>query len=193
MKNNRKPRSTGYLLAGAGLAICAGLALLVVGRFGAVILKPAAAEIVFDDFGFTALEAHATSRIGKLDATPGKWFYIVRVRAANHAKRVDYHFEPDMAKLYSESGELLPNSQAGQDALDKQLPFPQMSPILISPGGGTSERLVVFSGPAGLGKVRMAFSSSDTVGGVLDVLLLGNQFIEVSVSKAGAYSVAGLK
>src|SRR5256885_51051 len=56
------------------------------------------------------------SRIGGVNAAG--IFYIVRVRVANHARRVDFTFHPDTVLLIDDDGTEHDLSKAGQDALD---------------------------------------------------------------------------
>src|ERR1700740_1004776 len=80
-------------------------------------------EIQYDDFAFAVLSVRQATELG-LAAAPVKSkgeFYVVTLKIANHAKRVDYKYKRDCALLIDESGREYQHSPVGQTALERSL------------------------------------------------------------------------
>src|SRR5262245_51244576 len=73
-------------------------------------------EIQYDDFAFSVREVRKMQSIGP--STAQGIYYVVSLKVANHARRVDYEFKPESPLLVSEDGRQYRISSEGQRALD---------------------------------------------------------------------------
>src|SRR5215218_6592355 len=77
-------------------------------------------EIQYDDFAFSVLGVVKANSVGSYvsqHSTEGQ-FYVVTMKIANHAKRVNYSFDKSVAILVDASGKEYRISATGQKALD---------------------------------------------------------------------------
>src|SRR5438105_9221427 len=68
--------------------------------------EPLGGEILWDDFGFSALSVRRADEVGPRDARvhARNEFRIVRVKVVNHARRVDYDLDKHGSQLEDRSG-----------------------------------------------------------------------------------------
>jgi len=174
----RNSRGIGFAAAIFGLIALSLLALLALvnrrdQRLGL------SEEIQVDDFGFSVLSVRKVDALGTGDSTskPRGTYYIVALKIANHAKRVDYKFKTSSAVLVDESGRQYLFSTEGLAALQS---VDQASlcaePI---PAGASCVTEVVFDLPreARLSHLRIAFGGM--IGDLLERVFWGNKVIEL--------------
>ena len=119
MTNSKGIAVTAAIVAAIG---CSLLAMLVVlnRRDETVSLNQ---EIQYDDFAFSVQSVRSAAFVGTANSLvrPAGVFYIVTLKIANHAVRVDYKYKRDSALLIDERGnEYLPSVE-GQPALEATL------------------------------------------------------------------------
>ncbi len=119
---------------------------------------PPGKTIRFDDFDFTALTARERS--------PGE--YVVRVKVANSARRVDFDFDPSVVQVSDGSGAVLrvAKSPSGET---------------LAPGQ-TVETDFHLKGAKGLKEVHVRFVFGGSLGEFLDTVLLGKREVVLQVS-----------
>jgi hypothetical protein len=117
--------------------------------------------IRLDDFVFTI---EAARKVPEAKAPPGKVRYIVTMRIANQAKRVDWNFQSINPVLIDATGREYPIAPEAQKAHQDELgqPDPTAKPI---PAGGVIVKDLVYEVPADMEKPSMKL-----LGGVSDVL-----------------------
>ncbi|MBS1723334.1 MAG: hypothetical protein JSS66_10320 [Armatimonadetes bacterium] len=120
--------------------------------------------LMYDDFGFTVLSAEEVD-----SAERGVSHYRVRVKVENHAKRVNYDFDPSVVSPVTESGGVLTLS-------DKSA----LADSSLSPGESASYDLV-FVGPSDAKILNVRFRFGGAIGTVMDDLLLGPRQVRVPV------------
>ena len=154
-------KSKGFVLTGAIIAAIAFslLAMLVLlnRRDETVSLNH---EIQYDDFAFSVLSVREAEFVGNGNSMvkPGGVFYIVSLKIANHAVRVDYKYKRDCALLIDERGkEHLPSFE-GQPALETTLSPAALCSAPI-PAGQSCVTEVVFDVPVGVrpSELRITF------------------------------------
>jgi hypothetical protein len=180
-KNGRRFSRTGvaFLAVAAVVVAVAGIGRVL----AAPVMYPPAQEIVYDDFGFTALSAQALNRLEHRVPPSGQSIYIVRIRVTNYAKRVTFDFNPDIVKLYPKTGPAsFSRNLSLQAELDKAKSQDGLATVTLQPNGESCTRDLVFVGPSGVTAVRVAFSSAGAVGDVLDALGGGNINVLLPVS-----------
>lgn len=158
-----EPTSKGFALTAAivaaiGFSLLAMLVLLN-RRDETVSLNH---EIQYDDFAFSVISVRQAQFVGNGNSVvkPGGVFYIVTLKIANHAVRVDHNYKRDCALLIDERGwEYLPSSE-GQPALETTLSPAALCSAPI-PAGQSCVTEVVFDVPVGVrpSQLRITFGS----------------------------------
>ena len=139
-------------------------------------------EIQYDDFAFSVLAVRQADTIGTGAnvSKPEGTYYIVAIKVANHAVRVDYKFKRTSAVLVDDTGRKYLFSREGQAALknddNDETVASCEAPI---PAGASCVADVVFDLPreARLSHLRMSFGG--VIGDVLDRVFWGNKIIEL--------------
>ena len=158
MTNSKGFAVTAAIVAAIGFSV---LAMLVVlnRRDETVSLNQ---EIQYDDFAFSVQSVRNAAFVGTANSLvrPAGVFYIVTLKIANHAVRVDYKYKRDSALLIDERGnEYLPSAE-GQPALEATL-----SPTAVCsapiPAGQSCVTEVVFDVPTGvrISQMRITFGA----------------------------------
>ena len=169
-------RSKGFavtlaILAAIGISLLALLALLN-RRDQTVGLNQ---EIQYDDFAFSVVGAHTASALGKSDSqVPAGVYYVVTIRVANHARRVDYTFKRNSAVLVDSLGREFRVSKNGQQALETTQGQQCLAPI---PAGASCTIDVVFDLPVDARVSQLRISEGGLAGDILDVVFFGKKRI----------------
>jgi hypothetical protein len=149
---------TAVIVAAVGFSLLAMLVLLN-RRDETVSLNH---EIQYDDFAFSVLSVSQAEFVGTGSSVvkPAGVFYIVTLKIANHAVRVDYKYKKGCALLIDERGkEYLPSFE-GQRALETTLSPDALcsSPI---PAGQSCVTEVAFDVPSGvqISQLRITFGA----------------------------------
>ena len=146
------------ILAAIGLSLLA-LLVLVNRRDETVSLNH---EIQYDDFAFSVLAVRQANEVGRVGGTvkPRGDFYIVTLKIANHAKRVDYNYKQDCAVLIDRNGREYRHSSEGQSAVEATLSPAELCSAPI-PAGQSCVTQVVFDVPAGVqaSQLRITFGA----------------------------------
>lgn len=161
------------IIAAIGLSLLA-LLVLVNRRDETVSLNH---EIQYDDFAFSVLSVRQATEVGPAAATVKAQgdFYIVALRIANHAKRVDYDYKRNCAVLIDENGREYRHSSAGQSAIESTLSPSELCSAPI-PAGQFCTTQVVFDVPTGvhISQLRISFG---TLGDMFDPVFSGRKRI----------------
>ena len=174
-----EPKSKGFAVT-AAIVVLIGIALLMLvaalnRRDQMVGLNQ---EIQYDDFAFSVIEVRKAAAPGTRDAeaeaTGGS--YVVTLKIANHAKRVDYKFKRASAILIDEKGREFFLSETGQASLES-LHGPRCNDPI--PAGASCVTELVFDIPADSHITQLRISEGGLVGDILDVVFFGKKRIEL--------------
>jgi hypothetical protein len=117
-------------------------------------------EIQYDDFAFSVLGVRQAESVGKgvQLVKPDGVFYVVTLKIANHAVRVDYKYKRGSPLLVDEQGKEHRPSSEGQPALESTLSSAELCEAPI-PAGESCVTEVVFDVPAGVraSQLRITF------------------------------------
>jgi hypothetical protein len=170
-----------YAIAVAGLLVFSVIILSVLALLNrqnqTVGMKQ---EIQYDDFAFSVLGAVKANSVGSYvsqHSTEGQ-FYVVTMKIANHAKRVNYSFDKSVAILVDESGKEYRISATGQKALDGETTKSVGCESEIPPGGSCITDLV-FELPKDV-QVSHLRVSGGAAGDVLNTIFYGKKIIKVT-------------
>jgi hypothetical protein len=137
-------------------------------------------EIQYDDFAFSVLSVRQAGFVGSVDSLikPAGIFYIVTLKVANHAVRVDYKYKRDCALLVDERGREYPSSPEGQPALEATLSPVELCSAPI-PAGASCVTEVVFDVPAGIrvSQLRITFGP---IADIFDPIFSGRKRIALT-------------
>jgi Domain of unknown function (DUF4352) len=159
------------IAAAIGIALLAILALLN-RRDQTVGLNQ---EIQYDDFAFSVLTVRKDGALGKSDAPgPNGVYYVVTIKVANHAVRVDYTFKKNSAVLVDSGGREFHLSRNGQQALESSQGQQCVGPI---PAGASCVTDVVFDLPTDVRLSQLRISEGGLAGDILDVVFFGKKRI----------------
>jgi len=174
-----EPKSKGFAVT-AAIVVLIGIALLVMvaalnRRDQMVGLNQ---EIQYDDFAFSVMEVRKADGLGSgesaVNAAGG--FYVVTLKIANHAKRVDYKPKRASAILIDDKGREFFQSESGQAALESAQGPHCYNPI---PAGASCVTELVFDIPADSHITQLRISEGGLVGDILDVVFFGKKRIEL--------------
>jgi len=142
--------------------------------------------IRYDDFTFAVVGARRAASLGEgaAQATARGVFVVVQMRITNEARRVEFTFRPETARLIDARGELHELSPAGQAALAALDPEGCHHPL--PPGGTCTVELAFDVAPDALtdpdgapGPPFVGFSFGAGILDMLDVIVYGNRLLEV--------------
>lgn len=173
---------TAVIVAAIGFSLLAMLVLLN-RRDETVSLNH---EIQYDDFAFSVLSVRQAESVGNGNSLvkPAGVFYIVTLKIANHAVRVDYKYKRDCALLVDERGkEYLPSFE-GQPALETTLGPAALCSAPI-PAGQSCVTEVVFDVPVGArpSQLRITFGS---LADIFDPIFSGRKRIALTPAASPA-------
>jgi len=174
-----EPKSKGFAVT-AAIVILVGISLLMLvaalnRRDQMVGLNQ---EIQYDDFAFSVIEVRKADVLGTGDseAKAAGAFYVVTLKIANHAKRVDYKPKRASAILIDDKGREFFQSESGQAALESVQEPRCYDPI---PAGASCTTELVFDIPADSHITQLRISEGGLVGDILDVVFFGKKRIEL--------------
>ncbi|HSF24778.1 MAG TPA: DUF4352 domain-containing protein [Blastocatellia bacterium] len=167
---------TSLIVAGIGASLLATLVLLN-RRDETVSLSN---EIQYDDFAFSVLSVRQAESVGKGDGLvkPAGLFYIVTLKIANHAVRVDYNYKRSCPLLVDEHGNEHPPSPEAQPALEETLSPGELCYAPI-PAGASCVTEVVFDVPAGV-RVTQLRITFGPIADILDPIFSGRKRIALT-------------
>lgn len=135
-------------------------------------------EIQYDDFAFSAMavrEAHSLgSGANQVNAQGVYW--VVTLKIANHAKRVDYRFKKSSPVLIDYNGRERRPSPSGQQALESVSGARCSDPI---PAGASCTTEVAFDVPTNSRVSGLRISEGGLAGDILEVIFFGKKRIEL--------------
>lgn len=132
-------------------------------------------EIQYDDFAFSVLGVRQATALGKGDSqAPNGVYYVVTIKVANHAKRVDYTFKKASAILVDDAGREFHLSENGQQALESTQSDKCSGPI---PAGASCIAEVAFEVPENAHVLQLKFSEGGSIGDILDFVFYGTKRI----------------
>jgi hypothetical protein len=137
-------------------------------------------EIQYDDFAFSVLNVRkANTANGNLPEQNGAAeFYVVTMKVANHARRVNYTFKKAAAILVDDRGNEYHLSEVGQQTFEREPTYLGGCESEIPPGGSCISD-VVFQLPAGAKISHLRISEGGAVGDVADTIFYGKKMIRV--------------
>ena len=138
-------------------------------------------EIQYDDFAFSVLNLRKANTLNRsVSGEDGESaFYVVRMKIANHARRVNYTFKKSVVILVDDRGNEYHLSAAGQKAFESEPTYTGGCESDIPPGSSCLSD-VVFQLPAA-GKIsHLRISEGGRLGDVADTIFYGNKVIKVS-------------
>ena len=139
-------------------------------------------EIQYDDFAFSVQSFRKANALGSgsSQANAQGVFYVVELKIANHAKRVDYRFKPPSAILVDEAGREFHLSEYGQRALESTQSNKCSDPI---PPGVSCTMELAFEVPDNTRLATLRISEGGSIGDVLDFVFYGKKRIALDTSK----------
>jgi uncharacterized protein DUF4352 len=173
-RNSKGIAVTSAIVAAIGISLLAMLAVLN-RKDQTVGLNQ---EIQYDDFAFSVQSVHKARSLGsgKTLTNARGIYYVVALKIANHAKRVDYTFKMSSARLVDVEEKEFRASVDGQRALESTIGKQCTNPI---PAGDSCVSEVVFDLPAYAELKQFRISEGGLVGDVLDVVFFGRKRIEL--------------
>src|SRR5262245_14450376 len=135
-------------------------------------------EIQYDDFAFSVLGVRKATALGREYAQERAKgvYYIVTVKVANHAKRVDYTFKKASAIIVDVEQKEFHLSVSGQQALESTSGTQCSSRI---PAGASCVSELVFDVPADAELTHFRISEGGLAGDILEVVFFGRKRIEL--------------
>lgn len=141
-------------------------------------------EIQYDDFAFSVLGARAATNLATSEPQAGAAgnYYVVTMKVANHALRVDYTFDKTAAILVDDAGREFHLSASGQRALEsaRKQKDECEGPL---PAGVSCTTELVFELPAGARVSHLRISEGGELGDILDSIFYGRKIIEFHKSE----------
>jgi hypothetical protein len=139
-------------------------------------------EIQYDDFAFSVQNFRKTNSLGsgESETIAQGLYYVVALKIANHAKRVDFTFKPRSAILVDDNGREFHLSENGQRALDTTQSNKCTGPI---PAGAFCTTEIAFEVPENTRVATLKISEGGPVGDVLDFVFYGTKRIAIETSK----------
>lgn len=174
-----EPKSKGFAVT-AAIVVLIGVSLLMIvaalnRRDQMVGLNQ---EIQYDDFAFSVVEVRKADGLGSGESAVNAAgaFYVVTLKIANHAKRVDYKPKRASAILIDDRGKEFFLSEYGQAALESVQGLRCYDPI---PAGASCVTELVFDIPADSRITQLRISEGGLVGDILDIVFFGKKRIEL--------------
>jgi Domain of unknown function (DUF4352) len=137
-------------------------------------------EIQYDDFAFSVMAARAATSLGagESQANAEGLYYVVTMKVANHARRVDFTLDKSVAILVDDQGGEYHLSPDGQRALDSARNRKDEcdDPILA---GASCTTEIVFELPAGVRASHLRVSGGGPAGDILDTVFYGTKTIDL--------------
>jgi hypothetical protein len=173
-RNSKGLAATSAIVAAIGISLLAMLAVL--NRKDQIVGLNQ--EIQYDDFAFSVLGVRKADDLGNGDSriSAGGVYYIVTLKIANHAKRVDYRFKKTSALLLDDRGREFHIAGGGQDGLDSKQSHQCSGAI---PAGASCVTELMFDLPADARVKQLRISEGGLVGDILDVVFFGKKRIEI--------------
>ena len=131
-------------------------------------------EIKYDDFAFSVEGVRKSRTLG--DSTAQGVFYIVSLKVANHAKRVNFEFKPASPVLISQDGRQYRVSSKPAPESVTHAGNRCAAPI---PPGSSCVKEVVFDVPPDVSDPRLKISSAGLAGEILDTIFYGRKVIRL--------------
>jgi hypothetical protein len=147
-------------------------------------------EIRYDDFAFSVQEVRTTRSIG--DSTAQGVFYVVTLKVANHAKRVDYEFKRDSPVLVAGDGKQYRVSFEAQADLESASGAGHMCVTPIPPGSSCTKE-VVFDVAPDITDPRLRVSTGGLAGDILDTIFYGKKVIVLDPQEGWGNADCGLR
>jgi Domain of unknown function (DUF4352) len=177
VKNRWKRLTRFAVIVGTGLLTLLAIVALLNRRTQIVGLNQ---EIQYDDFAFSVLGVRKARTLdaGLIQKSARGVYFIVTIKVANHAKRVDFTFKRPAASLVDDKGREFHLSEDGQAALDAGASHASSCAGPI-PAGQSCTTEVAFDLPEDASLRYLRMSEGGTVGDVLDVIFYGTKRIEL--------------
>ena len=131
-------------------------------------------EIQYDDFAFSVQGVRTARTVG--DSTAQGIYYVVTLKVANHAKRVNYEFKPESPVLVAGDGKQYRVSFEAQEALDAANRAGNACSAPIPPGSSCTKE-VVFDVAPDIADPRLRVSTGGLAGDILDTIFYGKKVI----------------
>lgn len=133
-------------------------------------------EIQYDDFAFSVQGVRKANSLGSGESQTNAEgvYYIVTLKIANHAKRVDFTFKRPSAILVDEVGREFHLSENGQQSLDANQSNKCSGPI---PAGASCTTELAFELPENAHVSLLRISEGGTLGDILDFVFYGTKRI----------------
>lgn len=163
------------------VAVLAGFGLVLLWLLGAQSKRELVVglnqEVKIDDFAFSALGARKAASLGNGAAQkPSEGvYYIITLKVANHAERVDFQFNPATAVFVDGAGKEYHVSAQGQAALDSTQTRKDACKDIL-PSGASCITELVFDVPADVSNPHMKMSFGK-IGDFLDSIFYGKRKI----------------
>jgi hypothetical protein len=172
-KNNRKKSGLVWIGWVIGLVVLSAICL----RFTLVGWKPVriatGQELMVDDFGFTIESQRWSDEIPEADAIikPDGVFLILSFAVFNHAKRVDFTFDPHQVVVEDNGGRRFRLSTDGQAAVDSMA---ESRSVLAA--GQSCRRSLVFDIPDDAENLRARMLFGGRLSEIADWLIYGDRY-----------------
>jgi hypothetical protein len=139
-------------------------------------------EIQYDDFAFSVQSGRKARALGggESQTTAQGVYYVVTLKIANHAKRVDYTFKPGAAILVDDAGREFHLSEDGQRSLEATQSNRCNGPI---PAGASCTTEIAFEVPENTRLASLRISEGGSIGDILDFVFYGTKRIALEASK----------
>jgi Domain of unknown function (DUF4352) len=165
-------------------AVIVGLCLVLLAILAALNRRNQAVglnqEIQYDDFAFSVLGTRTATSLGtgESQANSVGAYYVVTMKVANHARRVDYTLDKAIAVLVDDEGREFHLSLDGQRALDSAREKRDECDAPL-PAGASCVTEIVFELPAGARASYLRVSEGGPAGDILDTVFYGRKIIEL--------------
>ena len=133
-------------------------------------------EIQYDDFAFSVQSVRTAHTIG--DSTAQGVYYIVTLKVANHARRVNYEYKRDSPVLVGGDGKVYHVSNDTLEGLDSTIRLGDRCTAPIPPGSSCTKE-VVFDVAPDITDPRLKVSTGGLAGDILDTIFYGKKVIKL--------------
>jgi Domain of unknown function (DUF4352) len=171
-RNSKGIAVTAAIVAAIGLSLVAMLAVL--NRKDQTVGFNQ--EIQYDDFAFSVQGVRKAGSLGSRESQTNAEgvYYVVTLKIANHAKRVDFTFKRASAILVDEAGREFHLSENGQQSLDATQSNKCSGPILA---GASCTTELAFELPENAHASLLRISEGGSIGDILDFVFYGTKRI----------------